>query len=540
MRYAVLSLTGTYAETAPSPRSLVAPGRAPLFRFDRFLASVEYLLKRKKVDTVLVDQHLDFQPGFPGAVEAIRHQLERLAAAGKRLVFYARSYETSSLFLASACAERMIHPLGTVRFQGLSRSFLFYKKLLDRFDVRAEVIRRGRFKSAGDPFRVDRLDEHNREQHAALLDGTIRRYIETIRSGMGKEPSEIEELLAGKMLGAEEAVAAGWVTQSTTRGNLVAGWRKQKARETSLAKVKRSFGRGKRVAVLVLEGAIVDGRSRRDPMLGQSLGSDSFVPQIERLAKNKSVKGVVLRVNSPGGSAIASEEIAASLAQLAEKKPLVVSMSGVAGSGGYWVAVPGERIFAEANTITGSVGVISMLFSARKGLTRLGITESTIKIGELADLGSPFREITERERTLLEDEVERLYQAFLSKVAAARKSSSEEIHKIAEGRIWAGADARERGLVDEEGGLDKALDYLKGKLKLKHIRVEFHPVVRYSLIQRIIMRNTAEIEAPASSTAGARLAARVASTAAFASSALAAGRPLAIAPELALSLDPAR
>lgn len=534
MRYSVLNLTGTYAETAPFTRTLLNAGRARLFRFDAFLSRIEHLLATKKIDTVLVDHRLDFRFGLPGSVEAIRHQLDRLRSAGKRVIYYARSYETVHLYLASACSERIIHPLGTVRHQGMARSFLFFKRLLERYDVETHVVRRGRFKSAGDPFRVESLDEYNREQHRALLQETMTHFNERIQQGLGRSGEEIEALLAGKVLAASEAVESRWVTRSVTKAALLEEWRREKARAASLKKVRVGFGKGRRVGVLVLEGAIVDGISRQDPAMGQAVGSDSFIEEIEALTKSKAIKGVVLRVNSGGGAVIASEEIAEGLAKLAEKKPLVVSMGGVAGSGGYWVALPGERIFSEKNTITGSVGVILMLFSAREGLNRLGVTEDTIKIGEFADLGSPFKKLTEQERMLLEEEVERLYQDFLRRVADSRKQSVESVDHIAEGRIWTGDRAKGLGLVDEVGGLDAALSFLRERIKAKRIRVEFHPVVHYSFVQRLIMRNAAEVSEPTLPWFALRALAPLQQTAFSRAGLLGslAARPLAIVPDL--------
>lgn len=532
MRYAQLALSGSYLETAPQQRSLFSPRRGPIFRFDRFLSLVEHLLKNKKIDTVLVDQRLDFRPAAPGALEAIRRQLERLSAAGKRLVYYARGYDTATLFLASACSERILHPLGTLRFQGMAHSFVFFKKLLERYELDVEVVRRGRYKSAGDRFRVDRLDEHNREQHQAFLDAAMRRFVDAVRTGCSKSSSEIDALLAGKVLSAEQAVETKWVSRSISKSTLLEEWRKEKSRVAGLKKVKIGFGRGKKVAVLVFEGAIVDGRTRQDPLLGTAIGSDSFIPEIERLAKTKAVKGVVLRIDSGGGSATASEEIAEALARLAEKKPLVVSMAGVAGSGGYWIALPAERIFAERTTLTGSVGVISMLISARKSLQRFGVTAASVKVGELADLGSPFKDFSELDRTVIEEEVDRLYRAFLAKAADSRKSTSDDIHRVAEGRIWAAEDAKTAGLVDEIGGIDAALEYLRAKLGKKRLKVRFFPVVKYSIVQRIIMRNAASVDGGLQAALGglAGVTARVASSAVPLATFLveSRGRPLAL------------
>lgn len=513
MRYAEIALSGTYLESAPQPRSLFSARRGPSFRFDGFLSLVERLLKSKKIDTILVDQRLDFRPAAPGALEAIHHQLERLSSAGKRLVYYARAYDTSALYLASACSERLLHPLGTLRFQGMAHSFIFFKNLLERYELDVEVVRRGRYKSAGDRFRVDRLDEYNREQYQAFLDATMHSFMESIRRGYSKDTEELDEMLAGKILSADEAVGAKWISRSVSKGTLIEEWRKEKARPANLKKVKLGFGRGKKVAILEFEGAIVDGRTRQDPLLGTAVGSDSFLPHIERLTKNKAIKGVVLRINSGGGSATASEEIAEGLSRLAEKKPLVVSMGGIAGSGGYWIALPGERIFAERSTLTGSVGVISMLISASKSLRRFGVTAGNVKVGRLADLGSPLKEFSDLDRTAIEGEVDRLYRAFLAKTAESRKSTSEDVHRVAEGRIWAAEDAKAAGLIDDIGGVDAALDYLRGRIGAKRLKVRFFPIVKYSIVQRIIMRNAASIgEEPLLAQEGlAAIAGRIAS-----------------------------
>jgi protease-4 len=532
MRYTVITLSGSYAETAPLTRTLLNAGKAPLFRYDVLLARTEQLLMAKKVDTVLVDHQLDFRAPLPGALEAVRHQLERLAQAGKRVIYYARNYDTSNLYLASACTERVIHPLGSLRLQGMARSFLYFKKLMDKYEITAEIIRRGRFKSAGDSFRVDSLDEHNREQHQAILAGTMKDFTDRIQSGFSKSVEEVESMLAGRVVGADQAVEEKWVTRAISKSNLIEEWRMEKAHTFAPKRIKLEFGKGTKVAVLVFEGAIVDGRTRQDPMMGQAIGSESFLSEIETLTKNKSIKGVVLRINSGGGSATASDEIAEGLARLAAKKPLIVSMSSVAGSGGYWIATPGERIFSERHTITGSIGVIMMLFSAREGLKRLGVTESSLKIGEFADLGSPYKAVTEPERQLLEGEIDRLYRAFLLKVATSRKSTPEAIERNAEGRIWEGTAAKEIGLVDEVGGIDDALLYLKERLKAKHLKVNFFPVVRYSFVQRLIMRNAAEVGATSGLGAGAVSA--LLSAAAVRDSFLfrSSGQPLAIMPDV--------
>ncbi|MDY7028701.1 MAG: S49 family peptidase, partial [Spirochaetota bacterium] len=352
MKYAVLKLSGSYRETGPAISSLLSARSERQFRFDHFLIRVEHILSSRKISTVLIDCAQDFHTMLAGGAEAVREQLERLADSGRKTIFYAAEYSPLQLYLASACTHRMIHPLGTLSFLGLSRSFLFFKPAADKLRIESTILRRGKYKSAGDRFRTDRMDPFNREQYERYLHEAVREMGEKITAGMKKTQADLDELTAGRMLSAEEALEEGWVHEIRTSDQLHREWKRQKHRNRSVKKVGRSYGRGrKKIAVLVFEGAIIDGKSKRHPILGQAVGAESFVPHVHKLADDSSVKGVVLRVNSGGGSAAASEDIRNALEELREKKPLVVSMSEAAASGGYWISCGAERIFAHADTL---------------------------------------------------------------------------------------------------------------------------------------------------------------------------------------------
>jgi protease-4 len=295
------------------------------------------------------------------------------------------------------------------------------------------------------------------------------------------------------MLSAEDALEEGWVHEIRTSDQLRREWKRQKHRSRSVKKVGRSYGRGrKKIAVLVFEGAIIDGKSKRHPLLGQAVGAESFVPHVHKLADDSSVKGVVLRVNSGGGSAAASEDIRNALEELREKKPLVVSMSETAASGGYWISCGAERIFAHADTLTGSIGVITLHLAVQNFLKRYGINAESLRTGPHADLGSALRPITGEEKKLLDGTVERLYRSFIRRVADARNQDPRRVEKIAGGRVWSGSDALQEGLVDEVGGLVQAVDYLKGQLGLPKPKVVFYPRVRRSLIERLLEHSSAD------------------------------------------------
>jgi protease-4 len=239
---------------------------------------------------------------------------------------------------------------------------------------------------------------------------------------------------------------------------------------------------------------VVDGKTRRHPLLGEAVGSETFTAEVEKLRKARRVKGVVLRINSGGGSATASEDVLSALRRLAKEKPLVISMSEAAGSGGYWIACTGERLFVRETSLTGSIGVLVMLLSARTLLERLGITGSVIKSAEHADMGSVLRPPTETERKAVDTLVEAVYRDFISRVAGARALQRPRVERLAEGRIWSGRDAVARGLADETGGVTEAVDYLRRRLGLRRATVRFYPDTRPGLLQRIVLRRPGSAE----------------------------------------------
>lgn len=491
MKYVSLTLSGRFAETEPQTRSLQAAAASSRFRFDIFLVAVERILDDRKIERVLVDCRPDFAPALFAGAEAVREQLARLSTAGKEVSFYAREYDLLRLYLASACTTRLMHPLGRLSFLGHARPFLFFRNLMDKQKVEPQIIRRGEYKSAGDRFRTDSLDKPNAEQYQAYLDRLMEETQVAVEHGFNKSRADLKELLQGTILTAEASREEGWIDEIGT----VSRWRgerkKEKVKEQKLKKIGSSYGKGrKKIAVLIFEGSIIDGESKQLPLLGQALGDSSFVPHIQELAEDKSVKGVVLRINSGGGSATASEELLSALRELREKKPLVVSMSELAGSGGYWLALEAERIFAQATTLTGSIGVITLLFTVQKLLKRIGVTSQTLRTAPFADLGSALRSLTKEEQKMLQSVVDELYESFVQKVAKARERSYQEIEKVSRGRVWSGFDAVTQGLVDEVGGITSAVTYLQGNLGLKRCTVSFHPRVKRSLLQKLLMKGS--------------------------------------------------
>jgi protease IV len=485
-----LTLTGSYREIGYQVKTLAAVRPRETFIFADFYRTCAAIRADRRVSRVLVHVKPGFRALTVAALEEVRGELVRLAEAGKELVFYAGSYSDQLLYLASACKVRIMHPLGELRCVGLSRSTLYFKQLADRYDLSVQVYRRGRYKSAADRFRLDAIDPSDLEQFQRCLDVSVARLHDTIRAGYGASQDSLADLLGGRILDADEALEAGWIDAIRPLDTLRAQWLEEKVRKRSV-KTPRRAGMGKRIAVLCFEGMIVEGKNRENPILGQSMGSESFVRQIDSLRKSRRVRAVVLRVNSGGGSAVASEDIRTALVRLAQKKPLVVSMSEVAGSGGYWISMTGSPIFARSTTVTGSIGVLNLHVGLGETLTRLGITHATIRTHDHADAGSSLRPLTADESAQIDRQVASVYDRFVRLVAETRGMTMEDVDARGQGRVWTGDDAAAEHLVDRIGGLSDAIEEARRVAGIDRARIQFLPHVKHSLIERLVHRRGA-------------------------------------------------
>lgn len=486
MRYLEIRLAGSFRDTGSLVPGITPPSSRKSFRYDQFLETVQRVIASRKIQRVCIHCESDFaKSGFAG-LQAVRTELMRMRNAGKELEFYAVEYGPGELFLASVCDSRFIHPLGSFALLGLASELLFFRKLLAETKIGIEIFRRGRYKSAADSLKHDRIDPLSKEQYDELL----RQRWETLSmqsaEALGKPLRKIETALQDGIISASEAVHRGFCTAMTTPSEAHAKRAAVKMKPAKSFRLKGRYGRGKRIAVLCFEGAIVDGASRRLPLMGQALGDETFTAYIEKLRKNRRIVGVVLRINSGGGSATASENIYQALHRLSLEKPLYASMGTVAASGGYWISLAAKRSFAESLTVTGSIGVIRVMVNLRETLRRFGISTSTLKTHPSADFPSSLRKPNGDERRMLEEEMERIYRAFIERTATARKRQPAEIAPLAEGRVWSGHDAVRLGLVDEIGGLPDAIEDLRRSRGVPNARVEFYPRIRRSMLQRLL------------------------------------------------------
>ncbi len=491
-RYYLLSLDGTFKESSqifkPTPFIEQRDNNTYL---DQLLVKAE-LIKKKRPAKVIINCYRTFS-ARPADCEEIASIIEGISAAGIETIFYAKEYGEKELYLAAASERAVIAPDGFLRFFGFSTTMPFVKRLADKLGIEIEIYRRGKYKGAMDVFRVDKIDPATEEAYGKYYEVLFNHFITRICRTRGKERADIDELITGKVLTAQEAHEQGWVDDVDYINNLIDGWKEEKCKPLKL-KVKRLAigprrrGRKKRIALLFFDGAIIDTHNQKRSFLGQqAIGDIDYIDEIRQLRFNKRIAGVIFRVNSPGGSASASAHLAEELLKLKKKKPLFVSQGGVAGSGGYFLSYPGDKIFSHNTTITGSIGVIGASFYFKAVYDKIGLTHSTLKKGEHADLSSVTRRRSEKERAIIDGQIEALYQNFITRVSGGRKMSVKEVDKVGQGRIWSGEDAKQLGLVDETGGLSAALKAMEKELGVKKIAVEILPKLRYSFLEKAFL-----------------------------------------------------
>ena len=492
MHYATLELSGQYHEIGPQVGGIAGAAIQPQFRLDLFYGQIKRLVKSRSIQRVLIHRRKGFSVPAFGGLEEIGAALRRLSDAGKQLYYYAPEYDAFDCVLSSVCERRIIHPLGAVSFLGIAQQNMFFKRLLDTHAIGVEVIRRGRYKSAADRFRTEKHDAYARRQYQVLVDGAVaamRQAVLRTPTGFGREPMGEKilcEMLAGRILNAPEARESWVVDELRAINDLTNEWKTEKIKEKTIRRRRHLFAFGPRVAVLVYEGMIVEGDSQHNPLFGQAIGDRPMVKAIRALRESRRVKAVVFRINSGGGSAVASENILRELVALRAKKPLVISMGPVAASGGYWIASTGDRLFALPTTITGSIGVVTLFFNLAELLRNHGITTDCIKCGVSADLGSAFRSLTDKERAAIDGVVQFLYDAFLGRVSQVRNMAPEAVHALGEGRVWLGGEAVRHNLVDAVGGLHDAIVYAKTLIKSDKARVTFGPRGKRPFIARFL------------------------------------------------------
>lgn len=450
------------------------------------IKAIQHAKEDDKIKGIYMD--LSVLPAGYASVDAIRRALEDFKESGKFLIGYGEVITQKAYYLASVANEIYVNPKGYIELRGIGSRLTFFNKLLsEKLDADVQVFKVGTFKSAIEPFTRNDISDANREQLEFLLGGIKEDFIANISASRNISANDLNDVLNGlKVRSAEDAVnykiadAAIYYDEVLDLLLEKTGADDYESIESiSLANYFKSIVEDKKitknkVAVVYAEGSIVDGKGQLD-----NIGSKRFAKIFREIRNDDDVKAVVLRINSPGGSALASEVMWRELELLKGEKPLVVSMGDVAASGGYYMACNAHKIFAEENTVTGSIGVFGLIPNMEKFFEdKLGITFDDVKLNDHATFDGVTKGLDEYEAMVIQKGVDDVYESFTGRVADGRNMEIDAVKKVAEGRVWTGEQAKEIGLVDELGDLQDALEHALSLSELDEYRIVDYPKMK--------------------------------------------------------------
>ena len=479
----VLSLNLNYIipeRTLNDPFEMIAmPGlsKGKSLGLNEILKNIEKAAANENIKGIYLNA--DVSPNSYASLEEIRNALIKFKKSGKFIISYAEIMDEHSYYVASVSDKIYLNPSGEILLNGFSQQVFYIKGMLDKIGLKPELIRHGKFKAAGEPFIADKMSDENRKQIEAYMGSLYNTFIEKIA---GSRKIQVEEMrnIVNQLLvqNSDDAIRLKVIdgkkykdeVDQEVKSKLGIG-EKDKINLVTMSKMSHVSGEtsvsDNKIGVVYCVGDITGGEGD-----DQTIGSDRIAATIKKIREDDNYKALVLRINSPGGSALASDIIWREVVLCKKKMPVIVSMGDVAASGGYYIAAPADAIVAQPNTITGSIGVFGMLINAQDLLNnKLGVKLETVKFGEFSDLGSPDRALNEAERKVIQNAIDRVYADFIKRVAEGRKLTEVQVDEIAQGRVWSGIDAKKIGLVDELGGIDKALEIAVSKAKLTEYRV---------------------------------------------------------------------
>ena len=465
----MLDLNGTLAERSQeNPLDILMKDDYKTYGLDDVLSSIRKAKENENIKGIYIQAN-SLSAGY-ASLEEIRHALKDFKESGKFIVAYGDSYTQSLYYLSSIADKVMLNPQGMLEWRGLAATPMFFKDLLEKIGVEMQVFKVGTYKSAVEPFIATEMSPANREQVNVYLSSVWGQITGDIAESRNLSVEALNKE-ADRMLmfyPAEESVKNGLVDTLIYKNDVrdylktLVGIDKDDDMPVlgiqDMVNVKKNVPKDKSgnvIAVYYAYGEIDGGSSASTE---EGINSEKVIRDLRKLKDDENVKAVVLRVNSPGGSAYGSEQIWYAVEQLKKEKPVIVSMGDYAASGGYYIACNADTIVAEPTTLTGSIGIFGMMPNA-KGLTeKLGLNFDVVKTNPYADFGNLTRPMNDGEKGLMQMYVNNGYELFLTRCSDGRGISMEELDKIAQGRVWTGNTAKELGLVDELGGLDKALE----------------------------------------------------------------------------------
>ena len=449
---------------------------------DQSLTGLVMQFKKAKVDkrikAILLDVNMS-GVGW-GKAEEIRDAITDFRSSGKPVYAFVEFGLNKEYYIATACDKIIVPPPGELFINGLAADVMFFRGSLDKLGIYPDIYQIGKYKSAGDMFTQKQMTEAHRQYINEMLDDLYGRYVNTIAQTRHRTPDEVKALIDNAPYSAAKAKEVGLIDdvlykddvdkqlkkllgyKDTDQFNSVRGTDYRDVQPESLG-----LNKGDKIAVIYASGEIGSGTSQNSPSGDQSIGSDTVAKALNDAAADTSLKAIVLRVDSPGGSGLASDIIWHAVEAANQKKPVVVSMSDVAASGGYYISASAAKIIAQPSTITGSIGVVAGKPVMRGFYDWLGISNEYVLRGKNAGMFRETEKFSDDERAKFEEWIKTTYyQDFVPKVAKGRNKDAQYIDSIAQGRVWTGGQAKERGLVDDFGGLDKAIEVAKQLAKI--------------------------------------------------------------------------
>lgn len=484
-----LHLNGVIEERSTSdPWSYIMGNTTSSIGLNDILTSIKKAKENDKIKGIYI-LGTSTLSASPSSLQEIHDALIDFKESGKFIVSYADNYSQGSYYLASVADKVMMNPQGMLEWQGMELETMFYKELLDKVGVEMQVFKVGTYKSAVEPYILNEMSDANREQLTEIVNSIWNNITEDVSESRHLSKEKLNEL-ADKVLmfqPATEAVSNGMLDTLIYKNDVRDYLKKMVGIDqdanlhllgiSEMVNVNRNVPKDKSgniIAVYYAAGEI-DGTSIVNIGSSSGINSEKVISDLRKLKEDKDVKAVVLRVNSPGGSAYGSEQIWYAIKQLKEEKPVIVSMGDYAASGGYYISCGSDLIVAEPTTLTGSIGIFGLIPNAQKLKEKFGVNIQSVKTNEHADIQSTemlTRPMTESEKGLMQMYVNNGYDLFTTRVADGRNLSKTRVDEIGQGRVWTGERAKELGLVDELGGIDKAIS----------IAVERAGVEKYTLL----------------------------------------------------------
>lgn len=438
-------------------------------------------LKFAKTDKNIKGIYLEVSNPVAGfaTLEEVRNALLDFKKSGKFIYTYSEGYSQKAYYLATTADKLYLNPEGGLEIKGLSSQMMFFKKMLEKTGVEVQIFRHGKFKSAIEPFMLDKMSEANRAQVETYLGSLWNHMVNGMAKSRGMSSKDINDMANNLLIRSpQDALKYKLVDELKYEDEVFSAIKKNiqiaetdKITFASLtdyteANTNTKLSKNK-IAVIYAVGEIESGEGD-----DEKIGSERIAKAIKDARLDKDVKAIVLRVNSPGGSALASDVIWRETVLAQKAKPFIVSMGDVAASGGYYISCAADRIFAQPNTITGSIGVFGMIPNAQKALSeKLGITIDTVNTNKHSDVGTILRGANPVEYEYIQQSVEHIYDVFITKVATGRKTTKNNIDSIGQGRVWSGADAIKINLVDELGGINDAIAYAAKQAKVSDYKL---------------------------------------------------------------------